>query len=57
MNALGASMAGEATGYTGGGSPPNGPYSVDTEVGENPVMVKFSMIVTSGIVAICGKVH
>ena len=48
MNALGASLVGEVTGYMGRGSSLNGPYSVDTELGENPVMVKCSMIGTSG---------
>ena len=47
MNALGASLVGEVTGYMGGGSPPNGPYGVNAEVGANPVMVECSMIGTS----------
>ena len=34
MNALGASLVGETTGYMGGGSPSNGPYGVDTTGGK-----------------------
>jgi len=48
MNALGASLAGEAMGYMGGGSPPSGPYSVDAKVGANPVMCECSLIGTRG---------
>jgi len=47
MNTLGASLVGEATGYMGRGSPPNGPYSVDTDEGANPVMHECSLIGTS----------
>ena len=48
MNELGASLVGEVIGYTGGGLSLNGPYSVDAELGANPVMVECSMIGTSG---------
>ena len=52
MNTLGASLVGDAAGYMDGGSPPNGPYSVDAEVEANPVMCECSMIRTSGD---CGR--
>ena len=48
MNALGASLAGEAMGYMGRGSPPSSPYSVNEEVGANPVMCECSQIGTKG---------
>src|SRR5882724_9618053 len=48
MITLGATLTGEATGYMGGSSPPSGPYCVDDEVGENPVMCECSMIGTRG---------
>jgi len=48
MNAQGASLAGEAAGYMGGGSPASGPDGVNDEVGANPVMCECSWIGTSG---------
>jgi len=44
MNALGASLDGEAMGYPGRGSPTSGPYGVDDKEGVNPVMCECSWI-------------